>query len=328
MDTILVTAIGTAAGTAIVRELKKYVKNTKVIGTDINQQYNIVTSRDVDEFYTVPPIVENPQFYYSFIKNFCVEHNVNYIYCVIDEEVNLLRSNENDLESIGVKLCLADKKTVETCHFKNIFCNWIEMNFPDLYIEQYNENTIQKAEYPLFVKPIEGRASIGCKKIENEKKLQDFFYDNQWNNYIVQKYITGTVITVDIVRDQDSGITNTVQKIEYLRNSNGCGIAVEIIEDQKLKAISIDIAKRLELNGVINAEFFLVDANNENMGNDKNYKIIEINPRFSAGTEYSCMAGVNTVVSALMIAKGQCIPIETPQIGNRYAKRYDTYRMR
>lgn len=318
MDTILVTAIGTAAATAIVQELRCNLSNIRIIGTDINSQENIVTSLEVDEFYKFPEIVVDPESYYQYLKKFCVEHGVDYIYCIIDEEVYILREREEELESIGVKLCLADINTVEICHFKNRFVQWIHKNMPELYIRQYDNYTDVETQYPLFIKPVEGRASIGCKKIDCVEELNEFFKTREWNDYIVQPFLDAPVVAVDIVRDHYSGIVNIVQRIEHLRNSNGSGIAVEIVNDRSLENICRELVERLNLNGVINAEFFALGDG---------YKIIEINPRYPAGTKYSCMAGVNIVIDGLKIAKGECIQVETPDIGRRFARRYDTYKM-
>lgn len=318
MDIILVTAIGTAAATAIVQELKTNLKDIWVIGTDINERDNIVTSLEVDEFYQFPSIVADPEKYYSYLRHFCIKHQVDFIYCIIDEEVNLLREKEKDLESIGVRLCLADKNTVGICHFKNLFSKWIHQNFSELYIRQYDEKTVIYAQYPLFAKPIEGRASIGCRKISCVEELHSFFQENNWEDYIVQECIEAPIIAVDIVRDRTNGITNIVQRIEHLRNSSGSGIAVEIVDKKDLEQICRRIAEILDLNGVVNAEFFAIDGG---------YKIIEINPRYPAGTKYSCLAGVNIVIDGLKIAKGEPVEIELPIIGSRFARRYDTYKM-
>lgn len=318
MMTVLVTAIGTAAGTAIVQELKNGLPNVKVLGADINQPDNIVTSKEVDGFFVFPSVVHNPIEYFTFLKQFCIEHQVNYIYSIIDEEVNLLRMKEDELNLLGVKLCLADRKTVEICHYKDKFSKWISANFSDLHIKEYKVAESASIDYPVFVKPIEGRASIGCTKICNESELKAFFNDQASSDYLVQEFVAGSVIAVDIVRDRDNGITKIIQRIEHLRNSSGSGIAVEIIQDSILEEICKQIANRLDLNGVINAEFFKTD---------QGYKIIEINPRFPAGTKYSCMAGVNIVLDAYRIASQQAIENETPMVGSKFARRYDTYRM-
>ena len=109
-----------------------------------------------------------------------------------------------------------------------------------------------------------------------------------------------------------------VQRKELLRNANGCGIAVEIIQDEALADICIELMEQLDLHGVANMEFF--DTGN-------GYRIIEINPRFSAGTSYTCMAGVNTVLNAMFIADGNECMFGEPEIGARFAERYEAYRM-
>lgn len=122
----------------------------------------------------------------------------------------------------------------------------------------------------------------------------------------------------DIIRDRKSGIINLCQRRESLRNGNGCGIAVEIVDDTELNAICRLLAEKLDLDGVVNAEFFKTLSG---------YKVIEINPRFSAGTMFSCMSGVNTVCDAFSIANNMCIQKTVPAVGKRYAKRYETYEL-
>ena len=56
-------------------------------------------------------------------------------------------------------------------------------------------------------------------------------------------------------------------------------------------------------------------------------KIIEINPRLPAGTSYSCLAGCNTVLNLLHIAKGLPLIESNIKIGARFARRYETYEM-
>lgn len=109
-----------------------------------------------------------------------------------------------------------------------------------------------------------------------------------------------------------------VQRTEHLRNSSGCGIAVEIIDDQQLHCICDELMQRLQLNGVVNAEFFRTETG---------YKIIEVNPRFSAGTSFSCMAGCNTVMSALRIAQKKDCSFAEVISGQHFAKKYETYRL-
>ena len=312
----LVTAIGTAAATTVVQQLKKNAPNIEIIGADINEKQQIVTSKDVDEFYQFPSAVSEMEKYLEFLKKFCVEKKVTYVFSIIDEEVYNLTQHREDFEKLGVKICLPDIHTITICHMKNIFVKWIIENMPEIAIKTYQAE--KPDVYPVFVKPIQGRASIGCQLIDSDEEFQEFKDKYGLEKYIVQEYCKGEIITADISRDKENGIINICQRVEKLRNGNGCGIAVEIIEIPELNCICKKLAEKLDLNGVINAEFFR---------NKNGFQIIEINPRFSAGISYSCMADVNVVLDALYISKNVRIQNQQASVGKKFARRYETYEL-
>ena len=177
----------------------------------------------------------------------------------------------------------------------------------------------EKAEYPLFIKPVEGVASQGCRKINSYEELSLAVDANEiGKEMIVQDFVNGQNITVDCIRNKKTGQKAQVQRRELLRNANGCGIAVEIFEDEKLTRICDYFMEALDLNGVINIEFFYTG---------KDYRIIEINPRLSAGSIFSCMAGINTVINTMKIADGEKCDFGPISIGSHFAERYEAYRM-
>ena len=314
---VLVTAIGTAAATSIVQELKRSIPGIRIIGTDTNNKDQIVTSREVDEFYHFPSCVENRGCYLDFLADFCRGHQVRYIFSTIDEEVYGLTQMEETFRSMGIRLCTADAHTVQTCHFKDLFSRWIRENIPRIAIPEYQDAAdVPDEEYPLFVKPVEGRSSIGCEVIKDRHDAMLFYQHHDKKDFILQKYCTGDIVSVDIVRDRKHSAIKTCQKLETLRNRNGCGIAVEIVDDPVLEEICTELAVKLDLNGVVNAEFFK---------NGQIYKIIEVNPRFPAGTSYSCRAGLNIVLDAYRIANSEPVSEGLPQAGMKFARRYETY---
>lgn len=316
---VLVTAIGTASATAIVTELKKTDTYT-IIGADINKEYEIATSKDVDEFFKFPPAVGDQKGYIQFVASFCKEHEVDYYFAVIDEEIENLSRHRALFESMGVVLCIPNETVVETCHYKDRFTRWIREHLPDCYIKTYDcVDQIKNSDYPIFIKPIEGRASIGCHKIENEEELRIAIpAEALGETLIAQEYIEGEIITVDMARSAKTGKHMLVQRRELLRNANGCGIAVEIINDEKLNKICEALMVSLDLNGVVNAEFFCCGDG---------FKIIEVNPRFSAGAVFSCLAGCRLVQNAITAAEGKDIIVTPIAHGKRFAKRYEVYEM-
>lgn len=315
--TVLVTAIGTATATAVIRELKK-AGVFYIIGADINPQEQIATSLDVDEFYQFPYSTDEK--YIPFALQFCKEHHVDYYYAVIDKEVVNLAGNREAFAELGTKLCVPNKEFAEICHYKNTFGEWVAEHLPEIAVRQYRSmNETKDAVFPLFIKPIEGVASTGCRKVNTFEELAACITPEEaGKTVLIQDYVSGNNITVDCVRNRLTGQKIQIQRRELLRNSNGCGIAVEIFRDEALEKICDTLMETLDLHGVINMEFFETDSG---------FRIIEINPRFSAGTIYSCMAGVNTVRHAMQIADGEACDFGEIAVGAHFAERYEAYRM-
>lgn len=314
---VLVTAIGTAASTTISVELRK-TNDYYIIGADIYENYMVASSKDVDEFFVFPSAIDDFDLYIEFALGFCSEHHVQYYFPTIDEEVVNLSNNRSRFETIGVKLCIPNHKLIEICHYKNVFNKWIRDNFSNLSITTYSAlSEISKECYPLFLKPIEGRASNGCKKLSNQAELMEIMENSDvFRTNVVQQYVTGDIIVVDLIRSSATNQMLMLQREEILRNGSGCGIAVEIINDKNLVQICENLMVALDLNGIVNAEFF---------ASSDGYKIIEINPRFSAGTSFSCLAGINTVINALNIVDKKALNYGSALIGRHFAKRYETY---
>ena len=317
--TVLVTAIGTMTASTIVDELRKN-GGFYIIGGDIYAQNTVATSRFVDEFHVFPPAIYDLDGYIRFVLDFCREHKVEYYFAVIDEEIVNLSNNRAEFEKIGVKLCIPNKKLVDTCHFKNDFSQWVKSEMPQIAVKTFlSADEIGEDQFPVFVKTVEGRASNGCMKIDSMAKLRELVELSEiGDSLIVQEFVEGDIATVDIIRNASTGQVFTVPRKELLRNPNGCGIAVETFHDEKLEEICRTLAEKLELNGVVNAEFFITD---------NGYRILEVNPRYSAGTGFSCLAGARVVENAVAIADGRPCPECNITLGRHYAKRYETYEM-
>ena len=315
--TVLVTAIGTVTATSVVRQLKK-AGRFHIIGADINRRQEIATSLDVDEYYQFPLAVSDD--YIDFALGFCRDHRVEYYYAVIDREVVSLSRNRDRFLAVGTKLCVVNEAFAEICHYKDRFNDWIGQNFPRIAIRAYaSMDEARRARYPLFIKPVEGVASAGCRRIDSFEELELSVKSGEiGRSVLVQDFVEGRNITVDCVRNRRTGQKAFVQRRELLRNANGCGIAVEIFHDNELASICDALMEKLDLDGVANVEFFDTGAG---------YRIIEINPRFSAGTIYTCMAGVDTVMNAMRIVDGADCAFGDVAIGAHFAERYEAYRM-
>lgn len=316
---VLVTAIGTATATTIVGELRRSGE-FHIIGTDIFPSWEVATSRDVDEFHVAPSSVDDEGAFLEFALNICRQSGVDYYFAVIDEEVASLSLNRERFESLGVRLCIPSASAVELCHNKVRFASWCEGHFPDACINGIRSLAdAREARFPLFLKPAIGRASIGCRAIESYRELLGCVREaDLLEDAVLQEFVVGDVVTVDVARSSETGECKAIPRLELLRNGNGCGIAVELFYDQDLIDLCHRIADALQIDGVVNMEFFRTS---------EGYKIIELNPRFSAGAVFSCMAGADLVLDALRIADGRPLSHGEVRYHTHFAKRYEAYEL-
>jgi len=311
MKKILITALGTITATSIVQELRMAQENFYIIGADINEPNMVVTSKDVDEFYQFPSSVENPEKFLRFILDFCQKYQIDYIFPVIDEEVVNYAKNRQLFEDIHVKVCIANEDLILICHYKDKFSEWVAQNIPECAIKTYSIE--EKIEYPVFVKPIEGRASNGCRVVHDQEELNRSI---NLESCIIQEYIQGEFITADLIQNYKYGQYQCIQRLELIRNKNGCGIAVKTVNNSLVESACYKIAEKLKLDGVVNVEFIV---------KKDRVQIVEVNPRFSAGSYFSFMAGCNLAEEAIHIADNEKCRFGDIQIGKNYARRYETY---
>lgn len=313
---VLVTALGTVSGTAIAKRLKNN-KDMIIFGADINESDLIYASKEVDTYTQFPTAVNNEN-YLDFLIDFCKKNKIDVIIPIIDEEVELLTNNQTLFSSLNVKIITAGKKTVDICRDKLITFSYIKDKFPEIYIPTVSLINFQNQfNLPAFVKPNKGRASIDCSRINDEWELE--YYKRKkdvLSELIIQPFCEGEIVSVDLIRSSKDDQAKVAIRKELLRNKNGAAIAVEFIENKKLEEICFSIAKDLDVDGVVNFEFFV---------NNDGYKLIEINPRFPAGTEFTCLAGLDLINDALRIKIGDHMSNSTVIVGKKFVRRYETY---
>lgn len=313
MEKVLITALGTVASYEIAKEMKRIGYYT--IGADINLAQNIASSLEVDEFYTFPSVVEKEDEYLEYLLKFCEKKEIKYIFAVVDEEVELLSRNKEVFYSKGITPCVLDYSIVNLCRNKQLTFEWIKDFFPEMYIKT-QDLLCEKLDFnfPVFLKPKKGRASIGCQKIENLENLNQVKKRINPNDYIIQEFKEGKIISADILYDGFS--IQLVLREEMLRNSNGAAIAVKILENKELEKKCEEISKKLNFKGVLNIEFFITE---------KEIYIIEFNPRLPAGTGYTLKSGLNLIEGLLDINKGKKVKKYFIERNKTYARRYEIY---
>lgn len=285
---ILITAIGSMSAPAVINALKR--ASHTVIGCDIYPEQWVYASRLVDNFVQVPRATDSQAFIES-INAICDQHRIEAIIPLTDVEVDALSDARGKLCSFAtLALMAADAITLardKLTWSKQFAHNGIFLPLPAVALAESHELAFG---FPVILKQRHGRSSEGLRRVETEAELIELRQRLNGNDWIVQPYLPGDVHVIDIVRQRESGEWVGVARKELLRTANGAGLTVEILQDDGLLAKAAEVARLLDLNGCINIEF---------MRHPTGDYLMDINPRFSAGVEFSVMAGYDMITNHL-----------------------------
>lgn len=198
-------------------------------------------------------------------------------------EVDLLCAEKERFNHFGCCVCTPDEACVRLCRNKADAAALLKkMHLCDtIPTRTANGYTPNESDFPLFLKPVSGRSSQGLAIVHNAEEYSAAVASR--SDYIVQPYMPGSVFTVETARDC-LGNSWALPRKELLRTVNGLGTAVQILPEHPLTAVCKHIADAIDLLGVVNIEF---------IEHDDRYYFLEINPRFSGGTGFTRLAGVD-----------------------------------
>lgn len=284
---ILVTAIGSFSAAAVIASLKSC--GHTLVGCDINPQAWVYNARLVDHFSQAPGCGDAPT-YISFINALCAEHNIDFILPLTDPEVDVLGQSRHLIDP-GAQLALSPGAVLKRCRDK---LSWFEFLrhkaglrlIPTVLFHDFIPGTLR---LPLIVKPRNGRSSEGVYRLDTGADIAWLKQKLPAEQFIIQPLLSGPVFVVDVVRTA-KGQAVAVARQELIRTANGAGLTVQISEDPVLIKIALKIADHLAIQGCINLEF---------IGTDDGFYLMDINPRFSAGVEFSHLAGYDMVINHL-----------------------------
>lgn len=313
----LLTALGTNNNTTVCKYLKLNPDNY-IVGCDINPACYIPASKTVDKFYQVADIYHMAE-YKQQLLDICKQEKIEIILPVIDEEVEFLSQHRQEFEAIGVIISCSTPESIEMCHNKYKTFALVKEKLPEIYTQTFLASEYTDLHKPVFLKPIHGRASIGCTKIDTFEQFEFYRKQINPNEYIVQEFVDGDFFTVEFVNDCEHKLFGCVIRQELLRNKNGCGTVVKIINNEYLEQIVERLVNLVGFTGIGNCEFICQDGK---------FFLIEINPRLSAGIDYSMRAGFNLIKSQISVLKGNpTIYKDNIRYGQIFVRQYETYEM-
>ena len=162
---------------------------------------------DADKFFVIPSMDEDG--YCHVVLSICKRYNIDVILSLVDPELNFLAEHKNDFISIGTVPIVPDLEVVEMCFDKyKTYKFLIENGFRAArsYLDKeafYKDIELGLIDYPVFVKPKKGSASININKIDSRKEIELLF--DRFNDLLIQEYMDGIEYGADVYIDMKIG---------------------------------------------------------------------------------------------------------------------------
>jgi len=252
----------------------------KIYGTDIDQLAPAM--QVVDEGFIVART--NMPDFISNIIDICKSQKIDLIFPLIDPDIPVLAKNKIEIEACGSKVILIDQEFVKSTQDKwhtFEFFRSLDLQTPLSWLPN-DKIDLDSLNYPVFIKPRSGSASIGAQKAKSKQHLDSLIKNTE--NPVIQEYITGDEITCDVICDLKGEVLSVVQR-QRIEVRSGEVSKGKTVFHQEVMASCIKIATSMKAIGPITVQCIM---------KEKTPYFIEINPRYGGGAPLGIAAGVNS----------------------------------
>jgi carbamoyl-phosphate synthase large subunit len=280
---ILILSAGTR--NKIIQYFKKTLgENGKVIATDMSTIAPAIY--EADKYYIVPRITEPG--YIDIILDICKKENISGVLSLIDPELSLLAENEEKFKNIGTTVIGSSYELCERALDKMQMFQWLRShgyNCAKSYVDKnefFADVETGKANYPVFVKPVRGSASIAISKVFDNETV-DLLFDHS-DNLMIQEYLDGQEIGADCYIDLLSGeLVSVFTKKKIVMRAGETDKSVSF-KDEKLFELIKKFVNESGWRGQIDIDIFEINGE---------YHISEVNPRFGGGYPHAYECGAD-----------------------------------
>ena len=286
---ILILSVGTR--NKIIQYFKKAFtdengnRTGNVIATDMSDIAPAIC--EADKFYKVPRMTEEG--YIDVIFGICKKEKISGVLSLIDPELSLLAKHQKDFEKLGVTVIGSNYDICEKCLDKWKMYMWLSehgYNTAKSYLdkEKFRDDLVYgKIQFPVFVKPVRGSASIAISKVYNMETI-DILFSNTQEPLMIQEFLDGQEIGADCYIDMITGeLVSVFAKKKLVMRAGETDKAVSF-KDKKLFDLIEEFVKVFEFKGQIDIDIFDVKGQ---------YYISEVNPRFGGGYPHAYECGCN-----------------------------------
>lgn len=267
-----------------------------VIATDCSEIAPAIY--EADKYYIVPRM-DAPQ-YLDVIYGICKENNVSGVLSLIDPELSLLASHTEEFKAIGVTVIGSNYDLCEMSLDKMQMFHWLKEHgykTARSYVDKeefYHDVKNGIINYPVFVKPVRGSASIAISKV-TDKETIDLLFSHD-DNLMIQEFLDGQEIGADVYIDMISGEVVSIFTKKKLKMRAGETDKAVSFKNEKLFVLIERFVAKAGYRGQIDIDIFDIDGE---------YYISEVNPRFGGGYPHAYECGVDHMKSIIENLNGR-----------------------
>ena len=300
---ILILSAGTR--NKIVQYFKQAIGNDGlVVATDCSPIAPAIY--EADKHYIVPRITEPG--YIDIILDICRRENIAGVLSLIDPELSMLAENAEAFRNVGTTVIGSDLECCDRALDKwKMFC-WLKehdylcaRSYMDVETF-YADRAKGFIDFPVFVKPVCGSASVAISKVYDSETLELLMARTE--NLMIQEYLDGQEIGADCYIDMVSGETVSIFTKKKLVMRAGETDKAVSFKDEKLFALLDSFISESGYRGQIDIDVF--DVGGE-------YYISEVNPRFGGGYPHAHECGCDHMTLIKNNLSGQ---VNERQIGH------------
>lgn len=241
---------------------------------------------EADKHYIVPRMTALG--YIDVIFDICRKEQIGGVLSLIDPELSLLAKHREDFAALGVTVIGSDYALCERSLDKMQMYLWLTEHgyrCARSYTDKdrfYADVEAGKIDYPVFVKPVRGSASIAISKVYDRETVDFLFAGNE--DLMIQEFLNGQEIGADVYIDMISGeVVSIFTKKKLLMRAGETDKAVSF-KDEKLFDLIARFAAESGYRGQIDIDIFEINGE---------YYISEVNPRFGGGYPHAYECGVD-----------------------------------
>lgn len=292
---ILILSAGTRD--KVVQYFKKTIGDSgKVVATDCS---NLAPAAyEADKFYLVPRI--NVQGYMDQILDICKKEKIDGVFSLIDPELSMLAEREADFRAIGTTPIISPYELVETCFNKFEMAKLFAkqgLTTAKVYmsIDEFNKAKANgEIDYPVFVKPVCGSASLHINKVSSDEELEGLFH--MYDDLMIQEYMDGQEYGADVYIDMITGQCTSIFVKKKIKMRAGETDKSVSFKDEELFNKIATFVEAVGFRGMIDIDIFNIDGE---------WYFSEVNPRFGGGYPHAYECGVDMPVQVIKNLNGE-----------------------